>query len=484
MNLQKLLVGIDINEQTYDQVKGLTVKGITDNSKKVKEGYLFVAIKGLNFDGHRGIDEALENGAIGVIGEYDINDLKKPYIKVNNSRKVLGIIGKNFYRDPSKNKVVIGVTGTNGKTTVSYLLRFLLEQHGMSCGLIGTIKNTINGVDTASINTTPSSLVMNELLSKSNDDVVILEVSSHGLTQYRLEGIEFDYCIFTNLTQDHLDYHGSMENYFLAKKMLFEKMKENGVAIINIDDIWGEKLEEILIRKKLNVYSVGQSSQACLRIAQINSNINPDIKVRGNCGEFDISFSMEGTHNLYNAVIAFATVNQFIFKVEDTLGAILNFPGVPGRFEKIKYRNGSTVVIDYAHTADAIFFCLNTAKELGAKKVTHVFGFRGNRDEKKRNEMLRISSEMSDRYILTHDDLNTIQYEEMCQTLNELNKQFGNEKGFIVNDRTLAIKHALDSSSENEWVVITGKGHESYQQDYITPTTCDRETVMHFNSYL
>ncbi|WP_368659637.1 Mur ligase family protein (plasmid) [Metabacillus halosaccharovorans] len=166
-----------------------------------------------------------------------------------------------------------------------------------------------------------------------------------------------------------------MDNYFSAKKMLFEKMKKNGLAIINIDDSWGEKLEEILLSKGLNVYSVGQSSQACLRIAKINSNTNPDIKVKGKFGEFDVSFSMEGTHNLYNAVIAFATVSQFNFKVEDTLEAISNFPGVPGRFEKIKYRNGSTVVIDYAHTADAIFFCLKTAKELGAKKVTHVFGF-------------------------------------------------------------------------------------------------------------
>ncbi|MFC0274895.1 UDP-N-acetylmuramoyl-L-alanyl-D-glutamate--2,6-diaminopimelate ligase [Metabacillus herbersteinensis] len=480
MILQHLVKDFDIREETYNQINGLSINGITDVSNKIKEGYLFVAIKGLNVDGHNYIKEALDNGAIAVIGEHEMKNLKKPYIKVKNSRKALGIVSKNFYGDPSKQKIMIGITGTNGKTTISYLLKYILEQIGFSCSLIGTIKNSINGVDVQTSHTTPSSLVINELLSKSKDDVVIMEVSSHGLAQYRLEGIEFDYCIFTNLTHDHLDYHGSMENYFATKTELFKKMKDNGRAIINTDDFWGEKLEGILKREGLTVYSVGQSSQNNLKILQLNSSLHPSVKVKEKCENYEITFSMGGTHNLYNAVIAFATVNQFHNKKDDILLAISNFTGVPGRFEIIKYKNGSTVVIDYAHTADAIFHCLITAKKLGAK-VTHVFGFRGNRDEKKREEMIKISSELSDRYILTLDDLNAVTFEEMCATLKELNEEFGNAKGMIINDRTKAIKYALENSSSNEWIVITGKGPECYKQNFSIPTTSDRETVMYLN---
>ena len=478
MKLHQLLYNIDMKTGLSPDFANTEVHGIADNSIDVQEGYVFVAIQGFSSDGHEFIEDAIKKGASLIIGEQDLGNLSAHYIQVANSRKALGIIAQNFYGDPAKHKLVIGVTGTNGKTTTSYMLKHILESNGKSCSVIGTIQNVINGMKTPSFNTTPSSLVLHKLLSLSNDEVIIMEVSSHGLSQYRIEGISFDYCLFTNLHHEHLDYHGSMEDYFQAKLLLFEKLKTSGIAIVNTDDSWGEKLADTLLNEGKKVYRIGKSSESQLRIADFDLRSSTAAVEESN--EFSTVFSsMDGIHNMYNTVMAFGTAILVGISKECILQSLPQFEGVEGRFEIAKQSNGSTVIVDYAHTPDAISHCLITAKQLGAKRIIHVFGFRGNRDPSKRQEMMTITAGLSDQYILTLDDLNSVPASEMIESFIYLNDIYGNEKGCIISDRTLAIKKAITESQLGDWILITGKGHEQYQQRYQLPTESDRDTVQY-----
>lgn len=476
MKLHKLIDGLDLKENLENKYTDLTIYGVADNSIDVKEGYVFVAIQGFNNDGHQFIEAAIKKGASLVVGEQELENLSVPYIQVADSRKTLGIIAKNFFGDPAKHKLIIGITGTNGKTTTSYMLRHILESNGNSCSVIGTIQNVINGQKTSSLNTTPSSLVLHRLLSSSNDEVIIMEVSSHGLSQHRIEGISFDYCLFTNLHHEHLDYHGSMDQYFQAKLLLFKKLKPNGTAIVNTDDAWGKRLADSLLKTGKKVYRVGKSSKSQLRILDFDlRNFTVDVIENK---ELSIIFSkMYGIHNTYNALMAFGTAMLVGINKDDISRSLSRFTGVEGRFEIYEQVNGSTVTVDYAHTPDALFHCLTTAKQCGAKRIIHVFGFRGDRDQSKRKEMLSITSDLSDQYILTMDDLNSVSIDEMIDVMGRLNKSYGNEKGQIISDRTLAIQKAMTESRTGDWIVITGKGHEQYQQYYQLPTKSDRDTV-------
>lgn len=476
MKLHQLLYNLDIKTGLRPDLANIIVHGVADNSMDIKEGDVFVAIQGFDSDGHEFIGAAIKKGASLVIGERDLVNLSVPYIQVANSRKALGIIAKNFYGNPAKNKLVIGITGTNGKTTTSYMLKHALESNGKSCSVIGTIQNVINGENIPSLNTTPSSLVLHKLLSLSNDEVIIMEISSHGLSQYRIEGIRFDYCLFTNLHHEHLDYHGSMENYFQAKLLLFKKLKTNGTAILNTDDAWGEKLADTLLAEGKNVYRIGKSSESQLRIADFNLHSSTaDVE---ESQEFSTVFSsMNGTHNMYNMLMAFGTAVLIGVCKQHLLHSLSQFEGVEGRFEISKQENGSTLIVDYAHTPDAVTHCLTTAKQLGAKRIVHVFGFRGNRDPSKRQETMFITADLSDQYILTMDDLNSVPISEMIESLTCLNDTYGNDKGCIIPDRTLAIKKAIVESQLGDWILITGKGHEQYQQNYQLPTNSDGDTV-------
>lgn len=478
MKLHQLLYNLNMKTGLSPDLANMNIHGVADNSMDVKEGHVFVAIRGFDSDGHEFIENAIKKGASLVIGERDLKNLSVPYIQVASSRKALGIIAKNFYGNPAKHKLVIGITGTNGKTTTSYMLKHILESNGKSCSVIGTIHNIINGEKIPSFNTTPSSLVLHKLLNSSNDEVVIVEISSHGLSQHRIEGIRFDYCLFTNLHHEHLDYHGSMENYFEAKLMLFEKLKTTGTAVINTDDSWGEKLAAILLNEGKKVYRVGKARNSQLRIADFDLRSSTAAIEESN--EFSTVFSsMDGIHNMYNTLMAFGTAALMGIGKEHILQSLPHFKGVEGRFEISKQANGSTVIVDYAHTPDAIFHCLTTAQQSGAKRIIHVFGFRGNRDSSKRQEMLSITAELSDQYILTLDDLNSVPASEMVESFIHLNDTYGNEKGIIIQDRTLAIKKAMTESQPGDWILITGKGHEQYQQSYQLPTKSDRDTVQY-----
>lgn len=476
MNLQLLLGEIGHPARTEGGMETVDIKGIEANSSKVEEGYLFVAITGYERDGHDFIQDAISRGAAAIIGEKDIHDLPVPYTKVENSRDALAKLAAGFYDFPSKKHLMIGITGTNGKTTTSFMLRHILERVGYSCALFGTVHNVINGKTYDSKNTTPDSLDLQRLLAKSNDEIVIMEVSSHGLAQKRLEGIEYDIGLFTNLAHEHLDFHDTIEEYFEVKQLLFSKLKHGGQAIISTHDEWGVKLASILKQRNIQVSTFGKSLEDDL-IFDSDSDVH--------CSDFDLNegghqlhfqMTIPGLHNIYNASMAYLTGRKIGIDSDRLREAFQSFPGVPGRFEMYSHPKDATAVIDYAHTADAFSYCLKTARDCGAKRILHVFGFRGDRDESKRAEMMEISSAISDCTFLTLDDLNGIDKDKMIAELEKYSKMSGEETNQVIPDRTLAIKKAWDTAEAGDWILVTGKGSELYKEEYALPSKSDQET--------
>lgn len=269
MKLSEVLENIIGHHNSPEQtLNDIDIEGISANSSRIGPNGLFIAISGYQQDGHHYIDDAIAAGASAVVGEKEIAQLKVPYIKVSNSRFALAHIAKNFYQTSSKNHTIIGITGTNGKTTTSFMLKHVLEDAGLTCSLFGTIHNVVNGQKLPSINTTIDALELHRHLSICKDDVVIIEVSSHGLSQFRIEGIEFDCCLFTNLDHEHLDYHQDMDDYFSVKATLFNKLKPDGKAIINSYNSWGEKLLHSLPCKATNIFAMGEAGNHHLHITR------------------------------------------------------------------------------------------------------------------------------------------------------------------------------------------------------------------------
>ncbi|MEW8972437.1 MAG: UDP-N-acetylmuramoyl-L-alanyl-D-glutamate--2,6-diaminopimelate ligase, partial [Mesobacillus sp.] len=476
--LTKVLEALGGSVKKYKNDADPVLTGIQMDSRKVKPGDLFVAIKGFQIDGHKFITQAMDNGAAAVIGENEL-ELEIPYIQVFDSRQALGRAASAFYDHPSRNHTVIGVTGTNGKTTVSYILRHILESAGKSCSLLGTVSYIINNEVYKPSNTTPDALQIQELIYKSKDEFVVLEVSSHALKQYRIEGLELDYGLFTNLSHDHLDYHPTIEDYFEAKTLMYNYMKKEGSAVVSRLGEWGDKLSSILRAKDIPVYSLGYDDCHDLKIEDIklNGETRFDIKMGGIT--YPLTFPSPGLHNVYNAALAFLTAVKIGISPDAITEALKTFPGVPGRFEMISHPEGATFIVDYAHTKDAIEYCLQAAHEHEAVKVKHIFGFRGERDKTKREHMVKASAAMSDEFTLTFDDLNGISEDEMAKELQDLNVRFGKNKGKVITDRTLAIQNAWENAQSGEWILITGKGPEEYQSMYELPTTTDKETLLY-----
>lgn len=468
MKLLSLLKAIGI--QPHPAHEQIEIKTLCTNSSIACEDSLFVAISGHEKDGHDYIDEAIRLGAAAVIGEKEIDDERVPYYKVDNSRLALAELASAFYGYPTKGKIVIGITGTNGKTTTSFMIRHILEQSGLKCALFGSVYTIVNGeITPAPANTTPDALEFNRQMEHSRDDVVIMEVSSHGIAQHRIAGLEFDMCLFTNLDQDHLDYHKTMENYFSIKASLFNQLKEEGLAVILASDAWGEKLVEHVRNLGRKVVRVG--------------GVDPDYYI----GKFEIQTAsdsyldryrlktgMFGRHNIENAGMAFAAVSELGIPKEAAEEALATFKNVPGRFELFDHPKQAVVVVDYAHTAGAFEHILQTAREMGAKRIFHVFGFRGNRDPEKREHMVAVSAKLSDRSILTFDDLNKVSPEAMEKALTELNKY---EETLVIMDRTIAVQTAWEQLQEGDWLIITGKGHELYKDQYVYPAESDIQLI-------
>lgn len=419
----------------------MEVTGITDDSRNIQPGMIFIAITGYQYDGHTYIMDAAKNGASLIIGEIPQEDeLNTPYMLVENSRKTLGQLASIFYGNPSSKKLVIGVTGTNGKTTTCYLLKHLLEKLGYTTSLIGTIEYIINGKATKSLNTTPSSLLLQQMMAQSNDQIIILEVSSHGLSQYRLEGTTFDYALFTNLQHDHLDYHHTMEDYFEAKALLFDKLKPAGKAVINSDDAWGLKLIQRLASKRIPSITVGTNEDATFGIV---SKVGKNIQIEANQSLVTLHSTLSGVHNMYNLSMASAVVVDLGHSIQSISEHLKSFAGIPGRFEEVAVIDGVHYIVDYAHSDLALQYCLESIREYKPNNVIHIFGFRGHRDDTKRLPMLETSRQLSEYTLLTTDDLNGIPQNEMKASYQRLieDAEFADHVQIIM-DRTLAIQEA------------------------------------------
>lgn len=458
MKLQKILDQID--DLQYKEVPEIQISGITEDSRKVKLNFIFFAIKGSASDGHLFIESAIKNGALVIIHEKELENYQENifYIRSKNIRKVLALAAKNLYNDPSKNFSLIGITGTNGKTTISHIFYNSLRNLGKSAALIGTNHILLNDNTIEATHTTPGPVELNELLSKINEknvEFVVMEVSSHSLDQSRVEGLSFDLAIFSNLTQDHLDYHGSMEEYAKAKRKLFEMLNENAIAITNLDDEYGSFM---ISNTKAQKFGLSSKSDAQYKIEK------QSVKVEGNSFQLNgskFTTKLIGEFNIYNSALSIAGLNKLGFGLKDLTDIMIDVDGAEGRMHIVPLKNGATAIVDYAHTPDGLEKALITSKKLVQEKgkLICVFGAGGDRDKTKRPIMGKVASDIADVAIVTSDNPRT---EDPELIIDDIIRD--NDNSFIREvDRSKAIKKAIELSNENDLILIAGKGHEKYQ---------------------
>jgi UDP-N-acetylmuramoyl-L-alanyl-D-glutamate--2,6-diaminopimelate ligase len=458
-------------------INTLSYTGIQSNSKLIEVGNIFVAIDGTAVDGHKFIDDAIKSGAIAVVGQKHVRGLPVPYFQVSDTRQAIGILAANFFEYPSNKHTIIAITGTNGKTTTAYLIRHILAYTGEGCSIFGTVEHAVNGKKIPAINTTPDANLLQKLLSESNDRYVVMEASSHGIVQHRLEGTEIDYGLFTNLSHDHLDYHGNLENYFQAKAQLFNKLKKNGEAIIGSYTPWGLKLKDQLLTERKLVYSFGEKDEDDLHLLSVDSSKGTNFQIREGFRKVGLNSPLPGIHNIWNTMQAYLVCRRIGIEPREIVEALRTFTGVPGRFEQFSFPRRAKFIVDYAHSPDAIAHCLNTSRQMTKGRLVHIFGFRGKRDRQKRATMVETSAQLSDEVILTLDDLNGEDLEEMLNEINSIISRVGQGKTKVILDRTEAIKYAWETAKIGDTVIITGKGPEKYKQSFLIPSNSDQETI-------
>ncbi|MCX8034219.1 MAG: UDP-N-acetylmuramoyl-L-alanyl-D-glutamate--2,6-diaminopimelate ligase [Thermodesulfovibrio sp.] len=443
------------------------------NSKDTGKGSLFVAIAGHNMDGHNFIDDALDRGAIAVVyekGRYKpLNNDNVVWIGVNDSREALAWIASRFYGSPSHSLHLIGITGTNGKTTTSFLIREILRKNGKKTGLIGTIKYLIDEEEITAQHTTPESLQFQKLLHEMLQrgiEYVISEVSSHALSLRRVDYADFEVAVFTNLSREHLDFHRDMEDYFLAKKRLFtELLKKEGVSIINIDDEYGRRLAEEINGNKF-LYSISDK-KADIYVDDYKLMFNGTEIVAVIKGErHSFKTPLLGIPNIYNVLSAVSVALYFNIPLNTIKEALLNAKAPDGRFENIDEGQKFLVFVDYAHTPDALERLLKSVLKLregvnhGGRIIT-LFGCGGNRDRGKRPQMGKIASELSDYVILTSDNP---RWEEPRQIIREIEEGISKDNFIVVTDRSDALRIGISMCEKGDILIVAGKGHEDYQE--------------------
>lgn len=482
MELRKLLEGIEIKKLAGDPLQ--EIKGIAYHSKRVEEGFLFVAIRGLEFDGHQFIEEAVERGAKAVLLEEGREAPDRTTIFVPNSRQALAKVASNFYRDPSSKVKLVGITGTNGKTTTAYLLESIFKKTGYSVGVIGTINYRYGQKVISASNTTPESLDLQRILREmvsGGVSHVIMEVSSHGLDLDRVWGCQFDHAIFTNFTSDHLDYHKTLEHYFESKRKLFaDFLKQSGkprrFAVTNSDDPRGE---EVVKGIDLPVIRYGMGPSCDVTADQMVCTFDGlSCRLKTPRGECSVRSTLMGQHNLYNILAAASTAIAMDIPLETIKDGIEALEGVSGRFEKVENRKGIHVIVDYAHTHDALERVLLGIRNIqGDGKIITVFGCGGDRDRTKRPLMGAVAGTYSDLAILTSDNPRT---EDPLAIMDEVEKglrslpleewhrhdvwAWRTKRGYLrIPDRKEAIRTAIRLAQPLDTVLIAGKGHENYQ---------------------
>jgi UDP-N-acetylmuramoyl-L-alanyl-D-glutamate--2,6-diaminopimelate ligase len=464
----------DIDGVNFKGDLDLNISGVSFDSKKVKEGFLFVALTGENTDGHSYIDSAVKNGAKALIVEKlpEINSQEVSVVQVNDSRAALAVVSANFFGHPTKELTLVGITGTNGKTTITYLLESIWQHQNKKSGIIGTIDYRYADIIKPSSMTTPESLDLMGMfreMRESGVETVAMEVSSHAIDKQRVAQCHFDSAVFTNLTQDHLDYHDSMENYFEVKKRLFtefleESEKEEKYSIINIDDPFGVRLVED-VSGNIVTYSIANPNANVYAQFSTITAYGIEAKVVTPKGELQIKSTLFGEHNLSNILAAVAAACSLGTSNEDIEKGIANIDSVPGRLEGIPNENGFNVLVDYAHTPDALKNVLLASRPLTKGRLILVFGCGGDRDNAKRPLMGKIGKELSDVLIVTSDNPRTEDPEVILDHIEEgVYQARESEKPYHrIADRAQAIKQAIRSAQKNDTILIAGKGHEDYQ---------------------
>jgi UDP-N-acetylmuramoyl-L-alanyl-D-glutamate--2,6-diaminopimelate ligase len=471
----------DLRDYRLYNYKDFSVKGISCDSRKVKKDFVFVAIRGMKENGLKFIPQAIKNGAKVIVTEIipkcEINPTVT-YIKLKNIRRVYSHLCAKFYKNPSHDLKVVGVTGTNGKTTVTYLLEKILKLDGKDSLLIGTINYHYKDKNFISYNTTPSCEEIQSLLSEAKKEGIryaIMEVSSHALSQERVSDINFYSAIFTNLSRDHLDYHLNMDNYFNAKAKLFRMLSSQNKAVINIDDPYGRKLLK-LTKAKIITYGLNKKADVYAEDIELDSKgirfnlISPYGKIR-------IKSSLLGQYNVYNILAGCAFGFLENIKPLYIKKAIEDFLPPAGRLEKV-YSKDFSVFVDYAHTPSALENVLLTLRKIFKKRIILVFGCGGERDKGKRPKMGRIATELADLVMITSDNPRN---EEPLKIIGDILKGIRKKNYIVIPDRKEAISKAIQEAKKEDVVLVAGKGHEQYQiiKDKIIPFD-DRKIIKEF----
>ena len=474
ITLTQLLAGlrgqVEVLERRGDM--SCPVYAITDDSRAVTGGSLFIAVKGERVDGHGFIEQAIKAGAAAVVAQISTASGSLPLVLVADSRKALGLLGSRFHGDPSARLTMIGVTGTNGKTTTTYLCKALLEGIGRRVGLIGTVGYQIGQETFPAPHTTPVALDLQALLAKmveSGLTAAVMEVSSHALALDRTSGCEYDVAVFTNLTQDHLDFHQTIDKYFEAKLRLFTELaggqKVGKRALVNMDDPRGKAVQAAC---PVPVWSYAIQNQADIKAKRVRLSLTGTVfTAETPAGSFSVESRLVGEHNVYNLLGAIGVALHDGAMPDQICEATAHITNVPGRFERVSSGQDFTVVVDYAHTEDALLRLLTAAQALKTDRIITVFGCGGDRDRGKRPKMGRAAVEYSDVVILTSDnprteDPMTILHEVEIGVRDALVRR-NHVQYHLVPDRRDAISTAIREARRGDMVLIAGKGHEDYQ---------------------
>jgi UDP-N-acetylmuramoyl-L-alanyl-D-glutamate--2,6-diaminopimelate ligase len=453
-----------------------SVENIAYDSRRVQRHTMFVALRGEKADGHRFIGHAIDKGASVIVAEHEQKDPRVTFLIVENTRTALADFSSAFYGHPARKLKLAAVTGTNGKTTTTFLIKRICEDSGLRCGLIGTVRYEIGERILPAIRTTPESLDLQELLAQianAGCKAAAIEVSSHALAQERARGLEWNVAVFTNLTQDHLDFHGTMESYFEAKAKLFsglaaQKQKNKPVAIVNIDDRYGQHLLR-RIDKTVAVVTYGMGLRADFRASNYRAEFTGtsyQLDARGK--SYLVRVPLIGRFNVTNSMAALAAADALGINLRNAVLSLAKAPQVPGRLELVPAKRQFQVFVDYAHTPDALGNVLKTLRELHPNRLIAVFGCGGDRDRQKRPLMAETVDRLADYSIITSDNPRK---ENPGAIIGEIEKGFRSNRYEKIVDRTEAINRAVALAGPRDIVLVAGKGHENYQEfaDYTIP---------------
>ncbi|MCY8934917.1 UDP-N-acetylmuramoyl-L-alanyl-D-glutamate--2,6-diaminopimelate ligase [Bacillus atrophaeus] len=466
MKLTKLLTYLT-TEPSVNDFHDPDIASIEMDSREVKTGSLFVCVKGYTVDGHDFAQKAVENGASAIVAEREL-DVSVPVTIVRNSQRALSVLSDAFYGQPTKQLQLIGITGTNGKTSTSHMVDEILKKAGKRTGLIGTMYIKINEETFPVKNTTPESVTLQKTFKKMNDnhvDTAIMEVSSHALSMGRVHGCDYDIAVFTNLTQDHLDYHKTMDEYRQAKSLLFSQLggafnhEKPKQAILNADDEASAYYEKVTAAH-ISTYGIKNDADVMAKHIKTTAQ-GTSFELVTNKGTKPITISLVGQFNVYNVLAAVATCIAAGIPFETVAEAVEELHGVRGRFELVNKNQEFPVIVDYAHTPDSLENVLKTCKDMTEGKVFVVVGCGGDRDKTKRPKMAKIAVQLADEPIFTSDNPRS---EDPLAILRDMEAGVENEYYHSIANREQAIFFAIANARKGDVVLIAGKGHETYQQ--------------------